>query len=52
MPKFQHVECGTNTVVEASDTMVGVGRRVYLPGWSRLSIRESMSSALDSVGLW
>lgn len=52
MPKFQHMECGTNKVVEAHNTVVGVGGHGYPLGWSRVSIKESMSSALDSVGLW
>lgn len=52
MPTFQHMERGTNTVVEAPDTVVGFGGHAYPLVWSRVSVKESMSSALDSVGLW
>lgn len=29
MPTFQHMERGTNTVVEAPDTVVGFGGHAY-----------------------
>lgn len=47
MPNFQHMVCNTNKVVEAQ-----WWRHADSPGWSRVSIRKSMSSARNGVGLW
>lgn len=51
MPKFQHMGYDPNKVVEARDTQWG-GRYANPLGWSRIGVRENMSSALNCVGLW
>ena len=52
VPKFQHMGCGTNKVIEAHGTKVGGAGHMDPLGWSRVGIRESMSSALTGVGPW